>query len=85
MLFLGTKLSLMPNCLKNGKILETFNGSKPMEVDQMLMQHSDSTKPSNIFLIICSINCINSILKKVTMNYPSFKVNIDFQIRSPEK
>ena len=71
-LSLGTKLSLMPNCLANGKTLKTFNGSNTVEVDQMLQEDSDSTKPSDTFLVICSITCINSVLKMVTILFSLF-------------
>ena len=46
----------------------TIEGHNYVQIDWILDTHSDSTRPPALFLIVCSVACIDNILKKVCIN-----------------
>ena len=73
--FLGTQLSV-PMEFELPTKFETYdiNASNDSdEVSPILDKHSDPTKTSDLFIVVCSARCIEDVLRKVDSNPSKFE------------
>ena len=64
----GTKPLPLTGLLGLETSLEIYHIGENDDIDNVLDHHSDSTTRPNVFMMLCSTNCIRATLQKVNIN-----------------